>query len=195
MTMENLLKTQKHFDSRNSRSSYGRQAMCAHQVQGFHLLPASPTFAMERYVNRTVHQIRCYSLRPHCGNRLSMVACIKPLRRIHCHHIAHMFQIFRAAVKLCGDMSELDRRMGTSAASRIQGHTLLKVTKPESQYLITFDDESVLGEVNASLELALANIAEQEHPLDFDVNKNWLPFYERSASADIKAGIRASPSN
>jgi SWI/SNF-related matrix-associated actin-dependent regulator of chromatin subfamily A3 len=66
-------------------------------------------------------------------------------------------------------MSELDRRMGTSAASPIQGHTLLKVTKPEAHYLITFDDGSILGEANASLELALTNIAEQGYSLDFDV--------------------------
>lgn len=66
-------------------------------------------------------------------------------------------------------MAELDKKLGSSATSPIQGHTLLNVTKPETQYLITFGDGAVLGEVNASLEQALSNIAEQQFPLDFEV--------------------------
>jgi SWI/SNF-related matrix-associated actin-dependent regulator of chromatin subfamily A3 len=45
----------------------------------------------------------------------------------------------------------------------------MQLTKPENQYLITFDDGAVLGEVNASLEQALNNISEQQYLLDFEV--------------------------
>ena len=66
-------------------------------------------------------------------------------------------------------MAELDKKLGLSPTSPIQGHTLMQITKPETQYLITFGDGTFLGEVNASLEQALCNIAEQQYTLDFEV--------------------------
>lgn len=66
-------------------------------------------------------------------------------------------------------MAELDKRLSASTTSPIHGHTLMYVTKPENQYIITFDDGAVLGEVNASLEQALKGIAEQQFSLDFEV--------------------------
>jgi SWI/SNF-related matrix-associated actin-dependent regulator of chromatin subfamily A3 len=77
--------------------------------------------------------------------------------------------VFRAAIKLCGNMAELDKKLSASAMSPIHGHTLMHVTKPENQLLITFDDGVVLGEVNASLEQALKGIAEQQFSLEFEV--------------------------
>jgi SWI/SNF-related matrix-associated actin-dependent regulator of chromatin subfamily A3 len=66
-------------------------------------------------------------------------------------------------------MADLDRRLMASPHSPVSGHTLLQVTKPDTQFLITFEDGAILGEVNASLEQALNNIAEQQHLLDFEV--------------------------
>jgi SWI/SNF-related matrix-associated actin-dependent regulator of chromatin subfamily A3 len=66
-------------------------------------------------------------------------------------------------------MAELDKRLSTSTPSPIQGHTLMQITRPEAQFLITFDDGLVLGEVNASLEQALSKIIKQQYLLDFEV--------------------------
>jgi SWI/SNF-related matrix-associated actin-dependent regulator of chromatin subfamily A3 len=78
-------------------------------------------------------------------------------------------QIFRTAIKLCGNMADLDKKLTSSSVSPIHGHILMQVTKPEAQYLIAFSDGAVLGEVNASLEQALNNIAEQQYSLEFEV--------------------------
>ncbi|KAH7087773.1 SNF2 family N-terminal domain-containing protein [Paraphoma chrysanthemicola] len=43
------------------------------------------------------------------------------------------------------------------------------VTKSDLQYLITFGEDGILGEVNASLERALSSMAEQHHSLDLEV--------------------------
>lgn len=66
-------------------------------------------------------------------------------------------------------MVELDQRLSIPTASPIQGHLLLSLNKSDNQYLITFNDGTVLGEVNASLEKALSSITEQQHQLDFEV--------------------------
>jgi SWI/SNF-related matrix-associated actin-dependent regulator of chromatin subfamily A3 len=66
-------------------------------------------------------------------------------------------------------MAELDKRLSMSTPSPIQGHTLMQITRPEAQFLITFDDGLLLGEVNASLEQALSKIVEQQYLLDFEV--------------------------
>jgi SWI/SNF-related matrix-associated actin-dependent regulator of chromatin subfamily A3 len=80
-----------------------------------------------------------------------------------------MKQIFHTAVKLCGNMAVLDKKLSFVPSSPINGHALMQVTKPDTQFLITFSDGVVLGEVNASLEQALHNIAEQQYSLDFEV--------------------------
>lgn len=66
-------------------------------------------------------------------------------------------------------MSDLDKKLSIADPSPISGHTLLNVTRPETQWLVTFDDGHVLGEVNASLEQALNNITGQQYMLDFEV--------------------------
>jgi SWI/SNF-related matrix-associated actin-dependent regulator of chromatin subfamily A3 len=78
-------------------------------------------------------------------------------------------QIFRAAVKLCGSMAELDKELNSATTSPIQGHALLTITRPETHYLVTFINGAMLGEVNALLEKALTNIMEQQYRLDFEV--------------------------
>lgn len=82
---------------------------------------------------------------------------------------SNQLQVFRVAVKLCGNMAELDKKLNSSETSPIPGHTLMHVTKFETQFLITFADGMVMGEVNASLDKALSNIAEQQYTLDFEV--------------------------
>ncbi|KAH4127100.1 hypothetical protein HBI81_064400 [Parastagonospora nodorum] len=77
--------------------------------------------------------------------------------------------ILRTAIKLCGDMAQLDKNLTASAPSPIQGHTLLNLTRPEDQFMITFDDGQVLGEVNEPLEEALSQFAEHRSCLDFEV--------------------------
>jgi SWI/SNF-related matrix-associated actin-dependent regulator of chromatin subfamily A3 len=83
--------------------------------------------------------------------------------------IPDSMQIIRTAVKLCGNMAELDKRLSVVPASPIQGHTLMQVVKPDAQFLIAFDDGAILGEVNASLEQVLNDIVEQQYLLHFEV--------------------------
>lgn len=66
-------------------------------------------------------------------------------------------------------MAELDKKLGMSTTSPVQGHTLLQITKAESQHVLTFGDGTILGEVNVALEKALCNIAEQQFALEFEV--------------------------
>jgi SWI/SNF-related matrix-associated actin-dependent regulator of chromatin subfamily A3 len=66
-------------------------------------------------------------------------------------------------------MAELDKELSSATISPIQGHALLTITKPESQYLVTFINGVMLGEVSASLEKALTNIIEQQYRLNFEV--------------------------
>jgi SWI/SNF-related matrix-associated actin-dependent regulator of chromatin subfamily A3 len=66
-------------------------------------------------------------------------------------------------------MAELDKRLSVSAASPIQGHMLMQVVKPDSRFLVAFDDGAILGEINASLEKVLSDIFEQQYLLDFEV--------------------------
>jgi SWI/SNF-related matrix-associated actin-dependent regulator of chromatin subfamily A3 len=82
---------------------------------------------------------------------------------------ANLSQIFRSAVKLCGVMSDLDRKLSVATTGPITGHTLLRVIRPETQWLVAFDDGHVLGEINASLEQVLNSITEQQYTLDYEV--------------------------
>lgn len=66
-------------------------------------------------------------------------------------------------------MAELDKNLSSAPESPIQGHALLNVKEIDGQYRITFNDGDALGEVNASLEKALANITEQQYQLDYEV--------------------------
>ena len=66
-------------------------------------------------------------------------------------------------------MAELDRELSSATTSPIQGHALLTITRPDTQYLVTFINGAILGEVNASIEKALTNINEEQYRLDFEV--------------------------
>jgi SWI/SNF-related matrix-associated actin-dependent regulator of chromatin subfamily A3 len=66
-------------------------------------------------------------------------------------------------------MMELSHKINHSIMAPIQGHTQLKIIKPEAQFVIAFPDDTVLGEVNAQLEKALVSITEQGYQLDFEV--------------------------
>lgn len=66
-------------------------------------------------------------------------------------------------------MAQLDKVLAASAPSPIHGHTLLTLSRPETQFLVTFEDGQVLGEVNEKLEDALSRFAERRSCLDFEV--------------------------
>lgn len=92
-----------------------------------------------------------------------------PDAHFHMVTLADLLQIFRSAVKLCGVMSDLDRKLSVATTSPITGHTLLRVIRSETQWLIAFDDGHVLGEVNDSLEKALNSVTDQQYTLDYEV--------------------------
>ncbi|UPX12309.1 uncharacterized protein EKO05_0002863 [Ascochyta rabiei] len=77
--------------------------------------------------------------------------------------------ICRAAVKLCGDMMELDKKLVSTATSPVTGHLQLALQKSETQFLVIFPDGQVLGEINAQLERAFTSIEEQCLQVDFEV--------------------------
>ncbi|KAH7386875.1 SNF2 family N-terminal domain-containing protein [Phaeosphaeria sp. MPI-PUGE-AT-0046c] len=66
-------------------------------------------------------------------------------------------------------MLDLDNKLSAAAPSPIPGHALLNITRPDTQWFVTFDDGHVLGEVNVSLEQALNSITEQRYMLEFEV--------------------------
>jgi SWI/SNF-related matrix-associated actin-dependent regulator of chromatin subfamily A3 len=80
-----------------------------------------------------------------------------------------IFQIYRASVRLKGDMSELHAKLSNGGDYPVPGHYQLGVTKCEQQFTVIFPDGSCLGEVNAQLERALTGIVEQEQHVDLEV--------------------------
>nr|BAI44790.1 similar to helicase [Alternaria alternata] len=77
--------------------------------------------------------------------------------------------IFRAAVRLRGNMIELSNRLNRATLSPIHGHAQMVIIKSETQFLVAFDDGAVVGEVNAQLDKALSSIAEQGYEIDSEV--------------------------
>ncbi|RYO13126.1 hypothetical protein AA0113_g12318 [Alternaria arborescens] len=77
--------------------------------------------------------------------------------------------VFRAAVRLCGNMIELNKKLNMIALSPLHGHAQMVIIKPEAQFLVAFSDGAVVGEVNAQLDKALTSIAEQGYELDLEV--------------------------
>ncbi|KAF2999266.1 hypothetical protein E8E13_003370 [Curvularia kusanoi] len=77
--------------------------------------------------------------------------------------------IYRTAVKLCGTMVDLDRKLRSSPGSPIQGHVMLTLRQVENRFLVTFPDGDVYGEVNAQLHEALSRVSQQAYHLDFEV--------------------------
>ncbi|KAI4608164.1 hypothetical protein J4E80_009172 [Alternaria sp. BMP 0032] len=77
--------------------------------------------------------------------------------------------IFRAAIRLRGDMAELHRKLNNIASSPVTGHARMVVIKPEAQFVVAFPEGFVIGDVNAQLDGALTSIAEQGYEIDLEV--------------------------
>ncbi|CAN9434088.1 unnamed protein product [Alternaria alternata] len=77
--------------------------------------------------------------------------------------------VFRAAVRLCGNMIELNKKLNMIALSPLHGHAQMLIIRPEAQFLVAFSDGAVVGEVNAQFNKALTSIAEQGYELDLEV--------------------------
>jgi hypothetical protein len=78
-------------------------------------------------------------------------------------------QIIYIAIRLCGNLEELNQKLAISSPSLVPGHTLLQVFEVASQFFIAFEDGMMLGEVNLSLRQALNNIAKQQCSPGFEV--------------------------
>jgi hypothetical protein len=91
------------------------------------------------------------------------------LPAIFFHNELTRIQVFRAAVRLCGNMIELNKKLTRIAPSPLHGHTQMVIIRPEAQFLVAFSDGAVVGEVNAQLDKALTSIAEQGYELDLEV--------------------------
>ncbi|KAI4702778.1 hypothetical protein J4E89_010312 [Alternaria sp. Ai002NY15] len=77
--------------------------------------------------------------------------------------------IFRAAIRLRGDMADLHRKLNTTASSPVPGHARMIIIKPEAQFVVAFPKGGVVGDVNAQLDGALTSIAEQGYEIDLEV--------------------------
>ncbi|KAG9198378.1 hypothetical protein G6514_010222 [Epicoccum nigrum] len=77
--------------------------------------------------------------------------------------------IYRTAVKLCGDMTELDRNLRSSHEGPIPGHVMLALRQVETGYLVMFTNGAIFGEINAQLHEALTTLSQQAYHLDFEV--------------------------
>ncbi|KAJ4302642.1 hypothetical protein N0V90_001531 [Kalmusia sp. IMI 367209] len=91
--------------------------------------------------------------------------------------------ISRVPIKLVGDMSTVDSRLGTGGGHPIPGHYQMVVSRCEERYLIGFQDGTPLGEANAQLEAALSGIAEQQHHVDLEVFAPIRPIRETISRA------------
>ncbi|CAN9340292.1 unnamed protein product [Alternaria alternata] len=100
--------------------------------------------------------------------------------------------IFRAAVRLCGNMIELNKKLNMIAPSPLHGHSQLVIIRLEAQFLVAFSDGAVVGEVNAQLDKALTSIAEQGYELELEVFAPTRAFQETigRATREKEAVIR-----
>ncbi|KAF2680196.1 hypothetical protein K458DRAFT_373918 [Lentithecium fluviatile CBS 122367] len=94
--------------------------------------------------------------------------------------------IFRASVRLHGDMSELHSKLNHGGGYPVPGHYQLSITKCDQQFTVTFPDGSGLGQVNAQLEKALTGIAEQQHCVELEVFAPIRPIQETIGRANKK---------
>ena len=92
-------------------------------------------------------------------------------------------QIFRASVKLCGEMAVLESKLKSDSSCPIPGHYQMCLKKREERYAIVFPDETTLGEVNAQLETALKALFEQHYQLGFEVFAPIQPIRETISRA------------
>lgn len=109
-----------------------------------------------------------------CYGTVSFAFVIRLIRdwtmlRIFTYLFTQYSQIFRASMKLLGNMLDLDNKLSVVAPSPIAGHAQLNLVRFETQYRITFLDGTVLGEINLQLEEALNSIFEQQYSLEFEV--------------------------
>ncbi|KAI4681507.1 hypothetical protein J4E81_009865 [Alternaria sp. BMP 2799] len=102
------------------------------------------------------------------------------------------FKIFRAAVRLRGDMGELHRKLNNIASSPITGHARMIIIKPEARFIVAFPEGGVVGDVNAQLDGALTSIAEQGYEIDLEVFAPTLVIQETigRATKDKEAVVR-----
>ncbi|CAI9627663.1 unnamed protein product [Alternaria burnsii] len=100
--------------------------------------------------------------------------------------------VFRAAVRLCGNMIELNKKLNMIAPSPLHGHSQLGIIRPGAQFLVAFSDGAVVGEVNAQLDKALTSIAEQGYELELEVFAPTRAFQETigRATREKEAVIR-----
>ncbi|KAF2736997.1 hypothetical protein EJ04DRAFT_431957 [Polyplosphaeria fusca] len=75
--------------------------------------------------------------------------------------------IYRTAVKLRGEMADLDGRLRREPAYPVEGHCQMKTLKYEDRFVIAFADDTMLGEVNSQLELALEAL--DQLPVNYEV--------------------------
>jgi SWI/SNF-related matrix-associated actin-dependent regulator of chromatin subfamily A3 len=87
-------------------------------------------------------------------------------------------------------MAQLDKAMAACAPSPIQGHTLLNLTRPEAEFMVTFQDGQVLGEVNEQLGDALSRFADTRSCLEFEVFAPVRAIRETIARAEKEADAR-----
>src|SRR5579862_5086676 len=71
-------------------------------------------------------------------------------------------QIYRASVKLVGDMSKVDGKLKISSESQAVGHYMFKIRKSGVQLLLVFPDGSEFGLLNTHTSQALEDLV--EHP-------------------------------
>ena len=69
-------------------------------------------------------------------------------------------QIYRAAVKLLGDMSEVQSKLNSEVMSQAAGHWSFGITKDTSQLYLIFRDGTQLGLLNAHTTKALDSITD-----------------------------------
>ena len=98
----------------------------------------------------------------------------------------YALQIYRASVRLRGDMSDVHTKLNNGGGYPIPGHYQMSIIKSDQQFLVTFPDESCLGEVNAQLEKALTGIAEQRQNIDLEVFAPIRPIQETIGRATKK---------
>ncbi|KAF1957444.1 hypothetical protein CC80DRAFT_491551 [Byssothecium circinans] len=91
--------------------------------------------------------------------------------------------VFRASVRLRGEMMVLDEKLKSDNNCPVPGHYQMTIMKNEEQYVIIFPDGTPLGEANAQIEKALASIFEQQYQIDFEVFAPIRPIRETISRA------------
>jgi SWI/SNF-related matrix-associated actin-dependent regulator of chromatin subfamily A3 len=83
-------------------------------------------------------------------------------------------------------MSDVYTKLSSGGGYPVPGHYQMSIIKSDQQFLVTFLDETHLGEVNFQLEKALTGIAEQQHNIDLEVFAPIQPIQETIGRAKKK---------